>query len=345
MEWTPGGVRAYVRHPPKQALQLSKPDVAREVETVVRSALDGMVLPAPASKEAYDASLLVGAASGDEWVLHRIHAVLVEALVEAGLNRSPDDLVAVFGAPIVRSLRRDERGLSVSFLDYVGLGLREEHAFACQEVENGRIHLGFEQVRVLVAKHLLRLEHLEADTALKDLLPPGLGRASRLVLRPARRRSNQHTDMAQHGLQPEHYPPCIRDYLDRMNAGQSLDHYRRFNLVAFLHFYGATEEELVDLFRNGPGFDEGVTRYQIQHIAGARTGTAKTQRGYATMSCAKMRDYGICPDLECPGRTPINQYYYTLRDLGRAEGAGPGTPSLPATRRPGRPRGREARVK
>ena len=61
------------------------------------------------------------------------------------------------------------------------------------------------------------------------------------------------------------------------------------------------------MFRNMPDFNEKITRYQVEHLAGLR-GSGKR---YRTYSCEKMKSLGLCK-ADCGTRSPIQAYYRIL---------------------------------
>jgi DNA primase large subunit len=92
---------------------------------------------------------------------------------------------------------------------------------------------------------------------------------------------------------PELFPPCMQHLLDRVQAGDHLEHHSRFAVTAFLAAIGLSTDEIVDLYRVNPGFGEEVTRYQTDHIRGE---TSPTE--YDPPSCATMKSYGDCVNMD-----------------------------------------------
>jgi len=86
----------------------------------------------------------------------------------------------------------------------------------------------------------------------------------------------------------EDYPPCIKYLLN--NVGSGLSHPGRFTLVTFLHSVGYTIDEIVDIFKVTPDYNEKMTRYQVEHILGLRGSRIE----YSAPSCKKIRSYGYC---------------------------------------------------
>ncbi|MFC7044229.1 DNA primase regulatory subunit PriL [Halobacteriaceae archaeon GCM10025711] len=92
---------------------------------------------------------------------------------------------------------------------------------------------------------------------------------------------------------PELFPPCMTHLLERIQAGDHLEHHSRFAITAFLADIGLTTDEIVDLYQVNPGFGEQMTRYQTDHIRGDSGPTE-----YSPPSCATMKSYGDCVNMD-----------------------------------------------
>jgi DNA primase large subunit len=85
-------------------------------------------------------------------------------------------------------------------------------------------------------------------------------------------------------------PPCMKDILAAMQAGENVPHMGRFALVSFLNSLKLGLNDIIKLFSSAPDFEEEKSRYQIEHITGHISSTS-----YKSPGCDKMRTYGICP--------------------------------------------------
>lgn len=86
------------------------------------------------------------------------------------------------------------------------------------------------------------------------------------------------------------FPPCINGILDKNAKGINLTHVERLFLVYFLLTIGKPVEEVLDLFRIQPDFNEKIARYQVEFAAGKRgKGTA-----YKPHNCATLESLNIC---------------------------------------------------
>ncbi len=106
-------------------------------------------------------------------------------------------------------------------------------------------------------------------------------------------------------------PPCMKNILSAIQAGENVPHMGRFAFVAFLSSLGLKREDIVQLFSTAPDYDEERTRYQIDHITGRISSTK-----YAPPGCEKMKTYGLCPtdkidDICKRIKNPVS--YYKLR--------------------------------
>lgn len=101
-------------------------------------------------------------------------------------------------------------------------------------------------------------------------------------------------------------PPCMRNLMEKLRKGGEMSHIARFTLTAFLLHIGWSIDEIVQLFTKVSDFDERMTRYQVEHIAGLRGSRTK----YKPLSCKNMKLYGLCvEDKYCRGISHPLQYY------------------------------------
>jgi len=86
------------------------------------------------------------------------------------------------------------------------------------------------------------------------------------------------------------YPPCIKHAIDELEKGENLPHSGRFMLATFLLKRGQSVEQIAPLFKNAPDYNEKITLYQLNHLAGSSgSGTQ-----YSCPSCEKLRTQNLC---------------------------------------------------
>ncbi|KAF5410761.1 MAG: hypothetical protein C5S43_04285 [Candidatus Methanocomedens sp.] len=106
-------------------------------------------------------------------------------------------------------------------------------------------------------------------------------------------------------MEPGSFPPCIKHLLASAQGGVNLAHSARFALTSFLLNIELSVEQIIQLFGVSPDFNEEMTRYQVEHIAGG-TGTS-----YKPPSCSTMITYGNCMGKDVLCREighPLNYY-------------------------------------
>ena len=110
------------------------------------------------------------------------------------------------------------------------------------------------------------------------------------------------------------FPPCIKKLYDTIASGRNISHIGRFALTSFLTNTGMTTEEVVNLFRTLPDFNERLTRYQVEHIAGRRGSRTK----YIPPRCDTLQTHGVCQnkDETCQRiRHPLAYYRRKLKTI------------------------------
>lgn len=117
------------------------------------------------------------------------------------------------------------------------------------------------------------------------------------------------------------FPPCMRHAFEGLMSGRRASHMERFALTSFLVHAGMDLERIVKLFISVTDFDEQLTRYQIEHIAGLRGSRTK----YTPPTCSTLRTHGVCynPDALCKRiNHPLSYYRIKVRDIEREQGGG-----------------------
>jgi DNA primase large subunit len=78
-------------------------------------------------------------------------------------------------------------------------------------------------------------------------------------------------------------------------------------LTSFLVNVGMPSEKVTDLFRSFSDYNERMTRYQVEHIAGERGSRTR----YTPPRCETLQTHGVCvnPDASCRNiRHPLSYY-------------------------------------
>ncbi len=115
------------------------------------------------------------------------------------------------------------------------------------------------------------------------------------------------------------YPPCIEAIINDIKSGGNPSHMARFTVAAFLlrvkidyekKPVEEVVEEIVDLFRTVADFNEKITRYQVEHIAGLKGG----RKFYMPPNCDELNSLGLCPNnMACSVKNPLIAYIKSIK--------------------------------
>lgn len=200
--------------------------------------------------------------------------------------RIVDDLFSV-------RIRRDGDDFVVSVPDY----LRHSVGFHEREwkLVNRRVHGGLvrltphEVIRLLRAELAVYIRSKISGARTPQAIPGLEGHVGRLA-ELARRFAPAPAPRGE-------YPPCVKHAAGVLERGENLPHSGRFMLGTYLLSRGKGVGEIAPLFRGAPDYDEGVTLYQLNNLAGSGGGTR-----YSCPSCDKLRTQGLChATAECDG--------------------------------------------
>jgi len=176
---------------------------------------------------------------------------------------------------------------------------------------DGEVYLTRDEAARLLEEEVRR--HIEGKLGLEvGALPEGVTkRVERLRLLFVEKRGKIRMEEAPKRVVMAAFPPCIRSLYDSLASGRPLSHVGRFALTSFLLNIGMTPEEVVSLFRSLSDFDERMTRYQVEHIAGRRGSRTK----YIPPRCSTLRTHGVCPAMEETCRRVSHPLAYYRRRL------------------------------
>jgi len=113
----------------------------------------------------------------------------------------------------------------------------------------------------------------------------------------------------------EAFPPCMRYCLEGLLAGRRASHMERFGLTSFLINVGMPIDDMVQLYVSVTDFDEALTRYQIEHIAGLKGARTK----YTPPTCNTLRTHGICRNQDAVCKTVTHPLSYYRKKAQRLQ--------------------------
>jgi DNA primase large subunit len=110
------------------------------------------------------------------------------------------------------------------------------------------------------------------------------------------------------------FPPCITALLEAASSKHHLSHIERFTLTSFLVNIGMASEKVNELFKNFSDYNERLTLYQIEHIAGERGSATR----YIPPQCSVLQTHGVCKNRDDLCRRIYHPLAYYKRKQGLA---------------------------
>ena len=189
---------------------------------------------------------------------------------------------------LVIDVTEDGRLFKVKAADYL---MRSSH-FHEQEwkminrlVSKGQVYLDADETVRLVRSELAVLITSRVHAM---SLPPALPQAIREKADELRAALAPHYEYRAHAV--TEYPPCVMHALEVMGKGENLPHSARLMLATYMLAIGKSKNEIVEMFKNAPDYNERITRYQVEHLAGTKGSRTK----YSVPSCDKLRTENLC---------------------------------------------------
>jgi DNA primase large subunit len=157
-------------------------------------------------------------------------------------------------------------------------------------LSNGKVYLNHaETVRLLQEAIKNRIEKRLDLSELKNL-PNGISEIADKLNLLAQETIGQELDSLPKVVVQEAFPPCVNALYAAASQNRHLSHIGRFTLTSFLVNVGMSPEKLTELFRSFSDFNERLTSYQVEHIAGERGSGTK----YKPPQCSVLKTHGVC---------------------------------------------------
>jgi DNA primase large subunit len=207
---------------------------------------------------------------------------------------------------------------ALSFMDYLKNATRfqaKEWKLVNRVVVDGEVYLTKDDTARLLEEVVRAHIEKKLDVKGKFALPQNVAeQVERLKQTFIRQKGKIQFEEFPKGVVISAFPPCIKNMYDGIRSGHHLSHIGRFALTSFLINIGMTTENVINLYRSLSDFNERLTRYQVEHIAGGRGSRTR----YIPPQCSTLRTHGVCTGMDeiCKEiRHPLAYYRRKLRTI------------------------------
>ncbi len=160
-----------------------------------------------------------------------------------------------------------------------------------RHVENGKVFLNSEKIVRLLRKEISVYISSKINKSPIPEMIPGLETEVENLISLAKKYTPVFVSTGE-------YPPCIKHAINILEKGENLPHSGRFMLATFLLAKGQSVQQIAPLFKNAPDYNERVTLYQLNNLAG----TSGHGTAYFCPSCQKLQSQSLCfATSECDG--------------------------------------------
>jgi DNA primase large subunit len=179
---------------------------------------------------------------------------------------------------------------------------------------NGQVYLNQKDVARLLQEEVRRRIEKRLEATELPVFPEKITEmADRLLSLAKERIGQEEMEGFPKTVTQSAFPPCIVALQEAVAKGHHLSHVGRFTLTSFLVSIGMPSEKVAELFKSFSDYNERLTRYQIEHIAGERGSRTR----YTPPNCATLQTHGVCVnsnDSSCHGaRNPLVCYKRKLK--------------------------------
>lgn len=175
-------------------------------------------------------------------------------------------------------------------------------------LSNGKVYLTRNETARLLSEEVRKNIERRLDTKEVPKFPPEIMQVSEKIKKLSLEKIGKtEIEGFPKAMVKTAFPPCIEALYQAFSSGRHLSHIGRFTLTSFLINIGMPSENVIELFKNISDFNERMTRYQVEHIAGERGSRTR----YTTPKCDTLKTHGVCvnPDDLCQKtRHPLGYY-------------------------------------
>ena len=187
-----------------------------------------------------------------------------------------------------------------------------------QIMDKGMVYLNKDKVVRLLQEEVKSRVEKRLDVSEIKNLPEEISSIAEEISKLAQTIMGQEIEEMPKVVVQAAFPPCINALYSDAAQAHHLSHIGRFTLTSFMINIGMTPEGLNEMFKTFSDYNERLTRYQIEHIAGERGSGTK----YTCPQCSVLQTHGVCKNKDDLCRQiyhPLKYYKRKTEQKRRAE--------------------------
>ncbi len=159
-----------------------------------------------------------------------------------------------------------------------------------QIMDKGKVYLNKDKVVRLLQEEVKNRVEKRLDVPEIRNLPPEITVMAEGLIKSAQEIMGQEIEDIPKEVVQTAFPPCINAIYEAASTTHHLSQMERFTLTAFLLNIGMSTEKVSEIYKSFSDYNERLTRYQIEHIAGERGSGTR----YIPPQCSILQTHGVC---------------------------------------------------
>jgi DNA primase large subunit len=177
-----------------------------------------------------------------------------------------------------------------------------------QIIDKGTVYLNKDKAARLLQEEIKNRVEKRLDIAELRNLPEEINISANKLAVLAQEIMGQEIEEMPKVVTQSAFPPCINALYADAAQSHHLSHIGRFTLTSFLLNIGMTPEAVNEMYKTFSDYNERLTRYQIEHIAGERGSATR----YTPPQCSVLQTHGVCRNRDALCRRIYHPLKYYL---------------------------------
>ena len=199
------------------------------------------------------------------------------------------------------SYNQEKEQYFISLIDLLTLDLGEDYKLQYTNLKEGNIFFPnkdalLEFLSVALKKRILRTTEVNKKEVPKSFLEVSeIVRKHFLSTQKAR---GDFDNRFSGKLSNSSFPPCFDKLYNDLLSGKKLSHIANYHLAVFLAGVGYSYDDIINVYKHAPNFDERVAGYQVKKII---------EKKYSIGNCETLKSNDLCVK-DCKVKHPLQLF-------------------------------------